>query len=293
MVCGDTRSVPDAMWGQTCGLQPARDDTLFIMEQVQAAAPRPLVLALRHGPMQDTPVRPYTTASCFATYLLPHVLFVADFEERQRIAKVCCLAWNIALFPDAAERERQTGQVLDMILTDAADKAPPGFRDGFADELRVLVQIKRDLFPWRFENVMEAELKQTSRADVLVVNNGEAVERIDLSRPPPIEGLPIITKALVQMHGDTQAQRHTLEQARATPGLIEEVATPDMVTLYCAQRADLRGYHRMLTAWREETSMPEMKAGVDRFLQAVNEIEEDSNAVLEILVAALDTASRG
>ena len=203
---------------------------------------------------------------------------------------MCCLAWNIGLFSDAAERERQTGQVLDMILADAADTAPPGFRGGFADELRMLVAIKRDLFPWRFENIMSVELKQTPRADVLVVDNGHAVERIDLSRRPAIAGLPIITKALVQMHRDTQAQRRTLEQARATPGLVEQVVTPDMVTLYCVQRADLRGYHRMLTAWREETSLPEMQAGIDRFLQAVNEIEEDSKAVLDVLVAALDAA---
>lgn len=235
----------------------------------------------------------HTTASCFATYLLPHVLFVADFEERQRIAKVCCLAWNIGLFPDVTERERQAGQVLDLILADAAETVPSGFRDGFADELRMLVETKRDLFPWRFENVMAADLKQTPRGDVLVVDSGAAVERIDLARPPPIEGLPIITKALVQTHRDTQAQRHTLEEAHATPGLVERVATPDMVTLYCAQRADLRSYHRMLTAWREETSLPEMKAGIDRFLQAVNEIEENSKAVLEILVAALDAAFRG
>ena len=193
-------------------------------------------------------MKPHSTGSCFATYLLPHVLFVADFEERQRIAKVCCLAWNIALFPDAAERERQTEQVLNVLLTDAADTAPPGFREGFADELRMLVEIKRDLFPWRFENVMEADLKQTPRADVLIVDNGRAVERIDLARRLPIAGLPVITKALVQIHKDTQAQRNTLEQARATPGLIEQVATPEMVTMYCAQRADLRGYHRMLTA---------------------------------------------
>ena len=232
----------------------------------------------------------HTTASCFATYLLPHVLFVADFEERQRIAKVCCLAWNIGLFPDAAERERQTERVLDVILSDVTDPAPPGFQEGFADELRVLVETKRDLFPWRFENVMAADLKQTPRADVLVVDNGKIVERIDLSRRPSIAGLPVITKALVQVHRDTQEQRRTLEQARATPGLVEQVATPDMVTLYCVQRADLRGYHRMLTAWHEETSMPEMRVGIDRFLQAVNEIEEDSKAVLDILVAALDAA---
>ena len=68
------------------------------------------------------------------------------------------------------------------------------------------------------------------------------------------------------------------------------MATPDMVTLYCVQRADLRGYHRMLTAWHEEASLPETKAGIDRLLQAVSEIEEDSKAVLDILVAALDAA---
>ncbi len=164
---------------------------------------------------------------------------------------MCCLAWNISLFPDATERERQTKQVLDLILSDAAETAPPGFRDGVADELRMLVEIKRDLFPGWFENVMDADLKRTPRGDVLVVDNGKAVERIDLARPPPIEGLPIITKTLVQMHRDTQAQRHTLEQTRATPGLVEQVATPDMVTAYCVQRADLRGYHCMLTAWRE------------------------------------------
>ena len=104
----------------------------------------------------------HTTASCFATYLLPHMLFAASSEER--LAKVCCLAWNIGLFPDAAERERQTEQVLDLILSDAAETAHPGYRDGFADEQRMLVKTKRDLFPWRFENVMAADLKQTRLA---------------------------------------------------------------------------------------------------------------------------------
>ena len=235
-------------------------------------------------------MKPHSTVSCFATYLLPYVLLVADFKERQRIAKVCCLAWNIGLFPDQAERERQTAQVLETILADTADTAPSDFRQGFADELRMLVESKRDLFPWRFENVVAADLEPTPRADILIVDNGKAVERIELARRLPIAGLPIITKTLVQMHKDTQAQRNTLEQARATPGLIKQVATREMVTAYCAQRADLRGYHRMLTAWREEASLPEMKSGIDRFLQAINEIEADSKSVLDILVAALDAA---
>ena len=46
-------------------------------------------------------------------------------------------------------------------------------------------------------------------------------------------------------------------------------------------------------AWPDTSSLPEMKAGIDRLLQAINEIEEDSKAVLEILVAALDAAFRG
>ncbi len=68
------------------------------------------------------------------------------------------------------------------------------------------------------------------------------------------------------------------------------VVTPEMLTIYCAQRADLRGYHGMLEAWRKEAPMPEMQAGIDRMLLALDEIEADSKAVLEILGAALDAA---
>jgi len=58
--------------------------------------------------VQDGAVLRHSTASCFATYLLPHVPFVADFEERRRAARFSCLAWNIGLFPDAGDRERHT-----------------------------------------------------------------------------------------------------------------------------------------------------------------------------------------
>ena len=88
-------------------------------------------------------LRPPTTASCFATSLVPHVLFAESFEERRKIAKACCLAWNIALFPDADERERRLEAALDVITGDG--DAPPGFREGFADELRMLAEAKRDL----------------------------------------------------------------------------------------------------------------------------------------------------
>jgi len=237
--------------------------------------------------MQDTPVRPHTTASCFATYLLPHVLFVADFEERERIAKVCSLAWNIGLFPDAGDRERHIEQTLTLFFDGEEAPPPPGVRQGYGEELTMLADLKRDLFPWQFANVMHAGLEPGPGPDTLVVDTGKAVERIELALTPSIAGLPRITKVLVQMHRDTKPQRATLEEARGTPGLLEQVATRDMLTAYCRQRADLRGYHRMLATWSEASPAPEMKAGIGRFLLAVDEIEDDTKAVLGILAAAL------
>lgn len=231
-------------------------------------------------------MRPHTTASCFATYLLPHVLFVADFEERERIAKVCSLVWNIGLFPDADDRERHIENTLALFF-DGEEAPPPGVRQGYGEELHMLADLKRDLFPWQFANVIHAGLEPGPGPDTLVVDTGEAVERIELARCPSITVLPRITKVLVQMHRDTRAQRGTLEEAQRTPGLIEHVATRDMLTAYCAQRADLRGYHRMLATWSEASPEPEMKTGIGRFLLAVDEIEDDTKAVLGILAAAL------
>ena len=122
------------------------------------------MLAPRCGPVQDGPVRPYTTAACFAAYLLPHVLFVADADERGRVAHVCNLAWNIALFPTAAERERHVQATADLVARDAeggdaeTGPPPPGLREGFAGELATLVALKRDLFPWQAGLITRADL---------------------------------------------------------------------------------------------------------------------------------------
>jgi len=237
--------------------------------------------------MQDSPVRPHTTASCFATYLLPHVLFVADFEERERIAKVCSLAWNIGLFPDARDRERHVENMLALFFDGEEAPPPPGVRQGYGEELHMLADLKRDLFPWQFAKVVNAGLEPGAGPDTLVVNTGGAAERIELALNPSIMVLPRITKVLVGMHRDTKAQRATLEEARRTPGLIEHLATRDTLTAYCAQRADLRGYHRMLVFWCEASAEPELNAGIGRFLLAVDEIEDDTKAVLGILAAAL------
>lgn len=236
----------------------------------------------------------HSTASCFATYLLPNVLFVADPEERERVARVCHLAWNIALFPSASEREHHVQATADRIGRDAEGDAElplPGFRQGFADQLAMLVELKRDLFPWQPGLITRVDLNPAAgrdTVDVLSLETAEGVERVELALNPSIMGSPRITSHLVEVRRNTRAQRGTLEEAQTTPRLLERVVTRDMLTAYCAQRADLRGYHRMLTEWREEVaSEPELQAGIGRFLAALDEIEDDTRAVLGILANAL------
>ncbi len=236
-------------------------------------------------------MRPYTTAACFATYALPHVLFVVDIEERSRIARACCLAWNIALFPTADERERLIRQIVDRFAADAPGPVPSGFFEGYAGELQMLAEIKRDLFPWQLDTIARVDLEGGPRTDTLVVDNGRSVERIDLVLIPAPTALPRVTKVLAGMAADTATQRRTLEKARRTPGLVEAVVTAEMVTVYCAQRADLRGYHRMLTVWREASGDLATETVTGRFLPLIEGIEADTKAVLAVLVGALDAAA--
>ena len=227
-----------------------------------------------------------STAACFTTLLLPHILFVDDFAERQRIVGVCCLAWNLGLFADPEECERHTANTLALLTDDNGVPPPPGF----GEELRMLVRSRRDLFPWQTDAITSAELERTPSGDVLCAQAGGGGERIPLALNPTVTGLSVITEALVQIHADTAQQRATLEQARRTPGLIEQVATPEMLTAYCMQRADLRGYDRMLTTWSDASASPELRAAIGHFLAAVNETEADTQAVLRILAEALGLA---
>lgn len=67
--------------------------------------------------------------------MLPHVLFVRSFEERQKAAMSCWLGWNISLFPDA-ERDEHIERVWKMVEADNQESAPPrpgtGFQARFA-----------------------------------------------------------------------------------------------------------------------------------------------------------------
>ncbi len=70
------------------------------------------------------------------------------------------------------------------------------------------------------------------------------------------------------------------------------MVTQDMVRAYCVQRADLRAYHAMLETWSDTSSEPIWKQTIGRFLSAVDEIEDDTKAVLDLLAGRTDAPCR-
>jgi hypothetical protein len=70
-----------------------------------------------------------------------------------------------------------------------------------------------------------------------------------------------------------------MHQARRTPSVLSDIKMTRMATAYCVQRADLIGYHRMLTVWRDTQPAPSVKRVIRRWLGVLDEIEESSKAV--------------
>jgi len=233
-------------------------------------------------------MKTHTTAACFATYTLPHVLFVDGFEERRRIAMICCLAWNISLFPDARQREEHIEMVWNMSLNDNPLPPPDGMEHGWKEDMRMLIEKKHDLFPRLMRRIPKAELVQQQPHDVLRIKTDDGSDKIPLVTHPRVEGLPHTIPALHRMREDTEKQVETLQRIAQMPGGLKDVVEPRMATAYCAQRADLIGYHRMLTAWREAMPDPLVKNGIGQWLVVLDEIEAHTKAALGIIIPALD-----
>jgi hypothetical protein len=233
-------------------------------------------------------VKTPSVAACFATYILPHVLFVDAFEERQRIAMICCLAWNISLFPDARQRDEHIDMVWQMSLNDNPQPPPEGMESGWKGEIRMLISKKHDLFPRLMCRIPRVELAQGVPYDVLCVKTDDQEIETSLVTHPRVEGLPHIIPVLARMREDTEKQVQTLQRIAQTPGLLKKIVEPRMATSYCAQRADLIGYQRMLKAWMEAIDDPLIKNGIGQWLGVLGEIESDSKAVLAIILPALD-----
>jgi hypothetical protein len=230
-----------------------------------------------------------TTASCFATYTLPYVLFVDDFQERRRIALTCCLAWNISLFQDARQREEHIAMTWNMGVDDNRPLPPPaGMEHGWKSEMRMLIAKKQDLFPYLLRTIRKVELLEQKPHDVLRVQTDDDSHEIPLVTHPRVEGLPLIIPVLKRMREDTEKQIETLRQIAEIPGGLSEILEPRMAMAYCSQRADLLGYHRMLTEWQETQTHPVIKRGLGQWLAVLDEIEAHTKTVLGIIIPAIN-----
>ena len=231
-------------------------------------------------------MKTHTTAACFATYTLPHVLFVDGFEERRRIAMICCLAWNISLSDDVGQRERQLDMVWKMVEADNRDTPPSGMEEGFKQDLRNLIARKRDLFPWLMTTIPRADLVRRHGRDTLAVEAAGRTEEFDLVIYPDAHRLPVIIEALRGMQHDTAEQAKLVRQARRTPGALSKDMIAQMGIAYCVQRSDLGGYHRMLTVWGDAQPEPGVKRVIGHWLDVLAEIEANTKAVLGMLQEA-------
>jgi hypothetical protein len=138
----------------------------------------------------------FTVASCFSSFMLPHVLFVEELEARKKAVMSCCLAWNISLFPDA-EQEDHIERIWKMVEADNQEAPPPGLEQGFKQDLRMLVAQKQDLFPWTHTNIPKADLIGAGVHDVLRIATGTGTtEEIEILAWPNPTGLPLIIEHL-------------------------------------------------------------------------------------------------
>lgn len=196
----------------------------------------------------------------------------------------CCLAWNISLFPDI-EQEDHIERIWKMVEADNRSAPPPGLEQGFKQDLRMQIAQKLELFPWTHTNIPEANLIGAGVHDVLRIATGTGTaEEIEILAWPNPTGLPLIIEHLRGIQSDTAAQVGLLGQASRIPGSFTDIEATQMTTAYCVQRADLVGYQRILTVWRDTQPAASVKRVIGHWLGALAEIEADTKAVLNILV---------
>lgn len=215
----------------------------------------------------------YSVESCFASFLLPYLLFVNNFDDRRNLTHVVCFAWNVALFGDADQREQHMAGVFEQ--------------EGALTELRSMVAAKRELFPGVTQNVKTAELNRGKRYDELLVG---AVKRELVTSPRPA-GVPLILKALERLRDDTKTVFGLLKGAGDVGKVMNDVEATRFATIYCIQRADLLSYRTMFRHWDGEFESLGLLPVMGKWQKLVQEVDDLTRSVL-LMVAPGETLSR-
>lgn len=195
----------------------------------------------------------------------------------------CCLAWNIGLFPDYLERKTQIDNIWEMHDSDARE-SPSEAEQEFKKVLAKLVARKRDIFPWLTGQILMAELAQKNGGDVLCVQTNGCFEEVALVVQPDSAELPDMIETLHRMHRETSAQVDFVHQVKSLDGVFSDIDTTQIATAYCARRADLIRYRRILSEWRQTQAKPIDAIVVNEWLTMLNQIEQDSKDLLAVIV---------
>lgn len=217
----------------------------------------------------------YSVESCFASFLLPYLLFVDNFDDRRNLTHVVCFAWNVALFGDVGLREQHMEAVFEQ--------------EGALTELRSMVAAKRELFPGVTQNVKTAELSRGQRYDELRVG---AVKR-DLVTSPRPAGVPLILKALEKLRDDTRAVFGLLKGAGDVGRVMSDVEATRIATIYCIQRADLLSYQTMFRHWNGEFEALGLLPIMGKWQNLVQEVDDLTSEVLAMVATGAPVAREG
>jgi hypothetical protein len=226
----------------------------------------------------------HSVVSCFATYLLPHLLFLDDFAARQKIAAACRLAWNISLLSDAAERTEHIDSAWKMTARGDSGLSPPaGVELGFKRKLHDLIAQKQELFPRVLAKISKAELKRANGHDVLMAGMHDDCEPVPLVAHPHPSGLPHFIEVLKGLCRDTAEQATVLETALSTPGALGDAVRVRLELAYAKQRADLIGYRQILSRWSLDQPGPSVRRVIGYWLGVLDDIEGSTKATLGLL----------
>lgn len=220
---------------------------------------------------------------CFVAFALPHFLFVEDVEVRQKSMLSCSLAWNISLFPDHRAREEQIDRVWSMIKAEGIGPPPEGFEPLFKSDIRRLIEQKMDLFPQLLCQIPSPVLVNQGRYDVLTVTINDKEEKHEFPIFPGIEGMPLVLQELMTMQRDTVAQVDNIRKLMSfSHSVVDDNVMPLIIT-YSVQRAEMGGYHRMFSYWRNTLSNPLGSQGIALGFQLINDINANAKTILSLL----------
>ena len=116
----------------------------------------------------------------------------------------------------------------------------------------------------------------------MTIGNRDEEEIKVITHPDPL-GLPLIIDHLRDIQKNTAAQIALLERAGELSGTLGDIEKTQLATSYCVQRADMIGYRRILSVWRDTQPGPSVKRVIGHWLGVLEEIDSNSQSVLHLL----------